>query len=291
MQRVGSGNIRPQSPTLAKMVISFWPRSWQIGKKIATGYGSGDLRRNMASSDVYDRCALDTESILHYIRDCPKAKADRNNDVFNPLEPWSVSRVNGLCLSLNKDLQHALHAQPSITHQSLLSFWIPPSGTQVKLNCDASFFPNLNSAGFDCVIRDPLGNWAIGSAGHILETSGLRLARLSCQVDGANSRDLIPKIHELLSRNWTVDVELIQRTANQRQRTPPSPALGAQLNIRELRDLIQDKYAIMCVQHDYTPKETTNMDVAVQTVYPRKNWSSMVLYNCGHSKNRVLRHC
>lgn len=59
-------------------------------------------------------------------------------------------------------------------------------------------------------------------------------------------------------------------------------------DIKELVDLIEDKYAIMCVQHDYTPKETTKMDGAVQTVYPRKNWSSMVLYNCGHPKNKVL---
>lgn len=59
-------------------------------------------------------------------------------------------------------------------------------------------------------------------------------------------------------------------------------------DIKELRDLVDDKYAIMCVQHDYTPKETTKMDGAVQTVYPRKNWSSMVLYNCGHPKNKVL---
>ncbi|GLJ33258.1 hypothetical protein SUGI_0669210 [Cryptomeria japonica] len=59
-------------------------------------------------------------------------------------------------------------------------------------------------------------------------------------------------------------------------------------DIRELAELIDDKYAIMCVQHDYTPKSTTKMDGAVQTVYPRKNWSSMVLYNCSHPKNRVL---
>nr|GLL21176.1 protein CDI-like [Ipomoea trifida] len=59
-------------------------------------------------------------------------------------------------------------------------------------------------------------------------------------------------------------------------------------DIKELRDLADDKYAVMCVQHDYTPKETTKMDGAVQTVYPRKNWSSMVMYNCGHPKNRVL---
>jgi len=59
-------------------------------------------------------------------------------------------------------------------------------------------------------------------------------------------------------------------------------------DIKELFDLIDDKYAIMCVHHDYTPKEATKMDGAIQTVYPRKNWSSMVLYNCGHPKNLVL---
>jgi hypothetical protein len=30
------------------------------------------------------------------------------------------------------------------------------------------------------------------------------------------------------------------------------------------------------------------MDHQKQTVYPRKNWSSMVLYNCGHPANAVL---
>ncbi|XP_042499896.1 protein CDI isoform X1 [Macadamia integrifolia] len=59
-------------------------------------------------------------------------------------------------------------------------------------------------------------------------------------------------------------------------------------DFKELIELIDDSYAIMCVQHDYTPKESTKMDGAVQTVYPRKNWSSMVLYNCGHPKNKIL---
>jgi hypothetical protein len=44
----------------------------------------------------------------------------------------------------------------------------------------------------------------------------------------------------------------------------------------------------VCVQHDYQPKETTKMDGQLQTVYPRKNWSSMVLWNCGHPKNKIL---
>src|SRR5437588_411598 len=38
--------------------------------------------------------------------------------------------------------------------------------------------------------------------------------------------------------------------------------------------------ALYCVQHDYTPKETTKMDGKPQTTYPRKNWSSLMLFNC-----------
>jgi lipopolysaccharide biosynthesis glycosyltransferase len=49
-----------------------------------------------------------------------------------------------------------------------------------------------------------------------------------------------------------------------------------------------DRYAVMCAQHDYTPSETTKMDGKVQHMYPRKNWSSMMLINCGHPSNAVL---
>src|SRR6056300_44357 len=59
-------------------------------------------------------------------------------------------------------------------------------------------------------------------------------------------------------------------------------------DIQELFDQADDKYAVMCVQHDYTPKEGTKMDGQVQTVYPRKNWSSVVLWNCGHPSNKVV---
>ena len=60
-------------------------------------------------------------------------------------------------------------------------------------------------------------------------------------------------------------------------------------NIRDLFELAEDKYAVMCVQHDYSPKQgTTKMDGKEQHVYPRKNWSSLVLWNCGHPANKVL---
>ena len=59
-------------------------------------------------------------------------------------------------------------------------------------------------------------------------------------------------------------------------------------DIQELFDQADDKYAVMCVQHDYKVTETTKMDGQKQTIYPRKNWSSMVLWNCGHPSNKVV---
>ena len=58
--------------------------------------------------------------------------------------------------------------------------------------------------------------------------------------------------------------------------------------VENLFNHADDNYAVMCVHHDYTPKEGTKMDGQAQTMYPRKNWSSMVLWNCGHPANRLV---
>ena len=44
-------------------------------------------------------------------------------------------------------------------------------------------------------------------------------------------------------------------------------------SVEELFSMADDRYAIMCAQHDYTPKEDTKMDGKIQSIYPRKNWS------------------
>jgi hypothetical protein len=46
--------------------------------------------------------------------------------------------------------------------------------------------------------------------------------------------------------------------------------------------------AVACVQHDYQPTNTVKMDGKIQTVYPRKNWSSFMLFNCVHPSTRQL---
>ncbi len=46
--------------------------------------------------------------------------------------------------------------------------------------------------------------------------------------------------------------------------------------------------AVHVVQHDYEPKDTIKYLDTVQYRYPRKNWSSVVLWNCGHPANRSV---
>lgn len=56
----------------------------------------------------------------------------------------------------------------------------------------------------------------------------------------------------------------------------------------KLFELADDKYAVMCVKHDYNPTSTIKMDGKVQHLYPRKNWSSVMLFNCSHPSNQKL---
>lgn len=60
-------------------------------------------------------------------------------------------------------------------------------------------------------------------------------------------------------------------------------------DVRELMEFADDDKALLCVQRDHEPVETVKMDGVEQTRYRRKNWSSLVLWNCGHPSNRILR--
>lgn len=51
-------------------------------------------------------------------------------------------------------------------------------------------------------------------------------------------------------------------------------------DISKLWRLRDDKYAVQVCKHDYTPKNATKFLNQVQTVYPKKNWSSFMLLNC-----------
>jgi lipopolysaccharide biosynthesis glycosyltransferase len=51
-------------------------------------------------------------------------------------------------------------------------------------------------------------------------------------------------------------------------------------DVAQLASLDMQPYALRVVQHDYSPSNTVKMYGAVQTSYPRKNWSSMMLMDC-----------
>ena len=59
-------------------------------------------------------------------------------------------------------------------------------------------------------------------------------------------------------------------------------------DISLLFDSLDGDKALYCVQHDYTPKEKHKMDGQKQTIYPRKNWSSFMVFNCSHPSNKKL---
>ena len=50
-------------------------------------------------------------------------------------------------------------------------------------------------------------------------------------------------------------------------------------DIAELWALRDDRYAVMCCKHDYSPKEDVKFLGQVQTKYEKKNWSSVMLFN------------
>ncbi len=59
-------------------------------------------------------------------------------------------------------------------------------------------------------------------------------------------------------------------------------------DINKLFDLADNKYAVLCAKHQHQPSDQTKLDNQIQTIYPRKNWSSVVLWNCEHEKNLKL---
>lgn len=59
-------------------------------------------------------------------------------------------------------------------------------------------------------------------------------------------------------------------------------------DIKEVFDYADERYAVMVVKHRQEVKKAEKMDGSPQSSYYRKNWSSFVLWNCGHEANKEL---
>jgi hypothetical protein len=63
----------------------------------------------------------------------------------------------------------------------------------------------------------------------------------------------------------------------------------ARVDLARLFDQADPSYACMCVKHgEYVPKGSSKMEGQAQLPYAKKNWSSVVLWNCEHYKTRAL---
>jgi len=59
-------------------------------------------------------------------------------------------------------------------------------------------------------------------------------------------------------------------------------------DVKDLFNLFDSSKAIQVVQHDYKTKVNLKYLGNKNEDYPRKNWSSMILWNCGHAAHRIL---
>jgi len=76
------------------------------------------------------------------------------------------------------------------------------------------------------------------------------------------SRFLVPYLSNYEGWSLFADCDMLMRT-----------------DIAKLWELRDDRYAAMCVKHDYVPKVETKFLGQVQTKYEKKNWSSVILFN------------
>ena len=59
-------------------------------------------------------------------------------------------------------------------------------------------------------------------------------------------------------------------------------------DITQLWNLRDDSKAVMVVKHDYKTRRSEKYLGARNEDYPRKNWSSVILWNCGHPANATV---
>jgi hypothetical protein len=96
------------------------------------------------------------------------------------------------------------------------------------------------------------------------------ISNAPCSTDFAISRFLVPILHQ---SGWALfadsDVVFLR-------------------DVSELFDLADPAKAVMVVQHENGHEPGSKMDGQAQVLYARKNWSSIMLFNCDHPANERL---
>ncbi len=119
----------------------------------------------------------------------------------------------------------------------------------------------------------------IEKSSELLQITPLALSNLSnyreVHTDGSNafiySRFLVPYLNNF--KGWAIFVD---------------GDMVIQSDITELWNLRDSTKAIQVVKHDYKTKANIKYLGNRNQDYPRKNWSSVILWNCEHPSNRIL---
>ena len=93
--------------------------------------------------------------------------------------------------------------------------------------------------------------------------------------DGSNnfiySRFLVPYLNNFQGKALFLDGDMIVND-----------------DLNNLFDQFDEKYAVQVIKHDYKTKFPVKYLGHKNEDYPKKNWSSVILFNCEHKKNSIL---
>ena len=93
--------------------------------------------------------------------------------------------------------------------------------------------------------------------------------------DGSNnfiySRFLVPYLNNFKGKALFLDGDMIVNE-----------------DLGHLFNEFDEKYAVQVVKHDYKTKFPIKYLGHKNDDYPKKNWSSVILFNCSHPKNKIL---
>ena len=93
--------------------------------------------------------------------------------------------------------------------------------------------------------------------------------------DGSNnfiySRFLVPYLNNFKGKALFLDGDMIVND-----------------DLNNLFNQFDDQYAVQVVKHDYKTKYPIKYLGHKNDDYPKKNWSSVILFNCSHPKNKIL---
>ncbi|MED6172949.1 hypothetical protein PIB30_054693 [Stylosanthes scabra] len=190
-----------------------------VGKQIRV-----DLATQSVALDICHRCNLKPETLDHCFHFCSKVNItrnsilfasalwwiwrDRNNDVFDSSNSWSIDKVLFLIRHSTADLVRFSSLLGSLNQHHVICNWSPPPLNTVKVNCDGTITEeSILRCELFAIWRGLVLVWENDYRQVICETDSLECFLIIQSNNSAmnqEARDLQLKINEILHRDWTV---------------------------------------------------------------------------------------